>query len=98
MDLEMIQNWTIQWKINFNPDTTKQVQEVIFSSKTKKKLPHPSFVFNNAKVVQSIYQKHLGIILDSKLTFQKHLKMGTIKKIRLLDSSINYKTYYQEPL
>ena len=47
---------------------TKQVQEVMFSRKTKK-FPYLSLVFNNAYVTQSIYQKHLGIILDSKLTF-----------------------------
>ena len=30
----MIHNWDFQWKINFNPDPTKQAQEVIFSCKT----------------------------------------------------------------
>ena len=29
--LERISNWATQWKMNFNPDTTKQAQEVIFS-------------------------------------------------------------------
>ena len=61
---------------NFKPDPTKQAQEVIFSRKTKK-LPHLPLVFNNVNVTQSIYQKHLGIILDSKLTFENHLNMGT---------------------
>ena len=32
-DLEMIHNWTFQWKMNFNPDPTKQAQEVIFNRK-----------------------------------------------------------------
>ena len=63
----MIHNWALQWKINFNPDPTKQAQEVIFSRKTKK-LPHPPSVLNNRNVTQSTCQKHLGIILDSKLT------------------------------
>ena len=77
-DLELIHNWAFQWKINFNPDPTKQAQEVIFSRKTKK-LPHPPLVFNNTNVTQSIYQKHLGIILDSKLTFENHVNMLTTK-------------------
>ena len=77
-DLEIIHNWAFQWKMNFNPDPTKQTQEVIFIRKTKK-LPHPSLEFSNAKVTQSIYQKHLGIIPDSKLTFENHLKMVTTK-------------------
>ena len=74
----MIHNWAFQWKLNFNPDPTKQAQEVIFSRKTKK-LPHPPLVFNNTNVTQSIYQKHLGIILDSKLTFENHINMVTTK-------------------
>ena len=77
-DLEMIYKWAFQWKMNFNPDPTKQAQEVIFNHKTKK-LPHPPLVFNNTNVTQSIYQKHLGIILDSKLTFENHINMVTTK-------------------
>ena len=38
-DLER-SNWATQWKMNFNPDTTTQAQEVIFSRKLKKKV-HP---------------------------------------------------------
>ena len=36
-------------------------------------------MFNNVNVTQSIYQKHLGIILESKLTFENHLNMVTTK-------------------
>ena len=75
--------WTFQRKIKFHPDLAKQAQEVIFSRKTKKLL-HPSLVFNNAEVTQSIYQKHLGTILDSKLTFESHLKMVTTKILFIL--------------
>ena len=35
-DLEMIHNWPFRWKMKFNPDPTKQAQEVIFIRKTKK--------------------------------------------------------------
>ena len=35
--------------MNFNPDTTKQAQELIFSRKVKKKKKvHPPLLFNNA--------------------------------------------------
>ena len=34
-DLEKINNWDNKWKMNFNPDTNKQAQEVIFSFKFK---------------------------------------------------------------
>ena len=45
----------------------------------QKGLPHPPLVFNNTNVTQSIYQKHLGLILDSKLTFENHVNMVTNK-------------------
>ena len=61
--LEMIHNLLFQWKMNFNLDTAKQAQEVIFSCKTKK-LPHLPLMFNNANVTTSVYQKHLAVILE----------------------------------
>ena len=64
--------------MNFNPDSAKYAQEIIFSRKTKK-LSHPLLVFNNGNVTQSIYQKLLGIIMDSNLTFENPLKMVTTK-------------------
>ena len=82
--------------MNFNPNPTKQAQEVIFSRKTKK-LPHPSLVFNNAKVTQSIYQKHLGIRVDSKLTFENHLRMVTTKINKTIGLLCNLQNLLQEP-
>ena len=51
-DLKIINNWAFQWKMNFNPDPTKQVHEVIFSRKAKE-IYHPSLVFKNTTVSQS---------------------------------------------
>ena len=34
-DLKKISGWAFQWKISFNPDPSKQTQEVIFSRKSK---------------------------------------------------------------
>ena len=34
-DLKKISKWALQWKMNFNPDPTKQAQELIFSRKSK---------------------------------------------------------------
>ena len=44
-DLKTITNWANQWKMEFNPNITKQAIEVIFSSKYKKE-SHPPIVFN----------------------------------------------------
>ena len=63
----------------FNPDLTKQAQEVIFSRKLNKPV-HPNLTFNNSQVSQTESQKHLGLILDNKLNFNEHLK-GVLDKI-----------------
>ena len=65
-------NWAFQWKMGFNPEPSKQTQEVIFSRKIKK-LSHSSLVFSNNNVLQASSQKLLGVTLDVKLTFDKHL-------------------------
>ena len=77
-DLKIINNWVFQWKINFNPDTTKQAHECIFSRKAKE-IYRPSLVFTNTSVSQSSSKKPLGVILDSKLIFDEHLKMVSLK-------------------
>ena len=77
-DLKIMNNWVFQWKMNLNLDPTKQAHEVIFSRKGKE-IYHPPLVFNNTSVSQSSSQKHLGVILDSKLIFDEHLKMVSLK-------------------
>ena len=72
-DLRKISNWAFQWKMSFNPDPSKQAQEVIFSRKLQK-ISHPSIYFNNNPIEQVSSQKHLGMILDAKLNFQEHIK------------------------
>ena len=62
-DWEKISNWAFQWKMSFNPDTNKQVQEVIFS-RNLRKTNHPSVTFSSTSVTQSEIQKHLGMFLD----------------------------------
>ena len=71
-DLNEVGNWANQWKMSFNPDPTKQAVEMLFS---RKKLDqcHPPLFFNNRPVVPVNDHKHLGIILDCKLFFTKHI-------------------------
>ena len=68
-DLKKLSDCAFQWKISFNLDPNKQAQEVIFSRKLKN-VSHPPLVVNNANVSSCKSQKHLGILLDSKLTFE----------------------------
>ena len=71
-DLNKIKNWVIQWKINFNPDPSKQAQEVIFSRKLQK-TNHNQVYFDHNFVKQIPSQKHPGMYLGTKLNFQEHL-------------------------
>ena len=41
-DFVKISSRAYQWKMNLNPDPIKQAQEVIFSRKTKKRIPSSS--------------------------------------------------------
>ena len=44
-DLDKIPGWAEQWKMAFNPDPTKQAQEVVFSKKSQESF-HPNLYFN----------------------------------------------------
>ena len=59
--------------MKLNPDPTKQTQEIIFSRKRTVSI-HPVVYFNNTLVNSMAPQKHLGMILESKLSFENHLQ------------------------
>ena len=76
----------------FNPDTSKQAQEVVFSRKTEK-VNHMSLTFNVKPVAQTSHQKHFGLYIDEKLNFSNHIKeiiskvnkgIGIIRKLRYI--------------
>ena len=77
-DLDMIHQWAHQWKLEFNPDPTKQATEVLFSCKTSNP-NHPQIMFNGTVVAKINEQKHLGLAMDSSLSFKKHLNEKIIK-------------------
>ena len=77
-DLNIILQWAYQWKMEFNPDPSKQATEVLFSC--KKSTPnHPQFIINGTVIAKVSDQKHLGFILDSVLSFEKHLNEKIMK-------------------
>ena len=77
-DLDIIYQWAHQWKTEFNPDPTKQASEVLFSCK-KNSVNHPQLIFNGSPVIKVNEQKHLGLILESGLSFKKHVSEKIIK-------------------
>ena len=69
--------------MSFNPDPNKQAEEIIFSQKCTSP-EHPKIYFNNIEVNRVNHHKHLGLTLDPKLTFAKHISekgIGIIKHL-----------------
>ena len=88
-DLNQISNWAFSWKMSFNPDNSKQAKEIVFSKK-RSTTQLPELIFNNNIVSSTDSHKHLGMILDSKLSFNQHIKekictankgKGTIRRL-----------------
>lgn len=80
-DLQTITAWATQWKMVFNPYLSKQSKEVIFSCK-KNKPNHPNLTFNGISIAGKPFTKHLGVYLDSRLNFSKHIKEKVLKALK----------------
>ena len=77
-DLKKMSEWAYKWKMIFNPDLSKQAQEVIFSRKANK-ISHPTTTFYTVPVARTSCQRHLGLYLDEKLNFSQHIKIKISK-------------------
>ena len=82
-DLKVRNQWSYQWKMEFNPDPNKQATELLFSCKENSP-NHPSLFFNGTEVSKVNERKHLGLILDSKLSFERHLNEEIMKAKRII--------------
>ena len=78
-DLRSIEDWAFKWRMSFNPDPMKQAR-LIFSRKCTTANHHPLY-FNGIQVARVDEHKHLGIILDSKLSFSQHIR-SLIAKVK----------------
>ena len=101
--METIRKWAFQWKMLFNPDPVKKAIEVCFSHK-RDKVVYPPLQFNNNDVQSANSQKHLGLVLDSKLDFNEHVNnkinkcnksIGIMKKLSLTLSRNSLLTIYK---
>ena len=77
-DLAKISDWAHTWKMQFNPDITKQAIEIIFSNKYKKD-DHPPLTFGEIPVARKDSTKHIGFQLDEKLDFKLHVSESITK-------------------
>ena len=78
--------------MSFNPDPQKQAVELIFSRK-RIEIDHPVITFNDIPVKKVSEHKHLGIILDSKLSFSAHIN-AAISKTRKGIGLLKYLSKY----
>ena len=77
-DLERLRLWSWQWKMRFNADKT---EEVVFS--TKRNVPyHDPLKLGNDEIDRKTEHKHIGVVLDSKLNFQCHIREAILKARR----------------
>ena len=83
-DLVNISRWAYQWKMIFNPDALKQAQEIVLSCKVNAS-NHETVYFNNVAVIRENIQIHLGLFLDSKLSFFDHIN----QKIKKATKGVN---------
>ena len=62
-DLDTICQWAFQWKMEFNPDPSKQATEVLSSCK-KVNPSHPQLTFNGTVLDEKIFiaKKNIWII------------------------------------
>ena len=79
--------------MSFNPDPIKQAVEVLFSQK-KNEVYHPPLYFNGSVVTRVDSHKHLGLILDSKLTFLNHVN----EKIKTTTKTVGILKYFRKYL
>ena len=88
--------------MSFSSDPNKQAIEVCFSNKRDKENYQP-LQFNSTDVQITNSQKHLGLILDSKLNFDERIgskitkcnKIGLMKKLSLILSRKSLLTIYK---
>ena len=93
-DLGRVARWAHQWKMSFNPDPSKQAVEVHFSRKINPLDTRPIY-FNNLAVASCETHKHLGLLLDKRLTFDRHVEemMLRANKGRYLSRNIYLRRY-----
>ena len=84
-DLHKVWGWAEQLKMAFNPDRTKQAQQVAFSKKSKES-SHPNLNLDKFVVEKVQTQKHVGLQLDG-LSFKIHLKEKYAKVNRGIEIS-----------
>ena len=76
-DLNRVQEWARTWKMEFNIDKCK-IMHLGHSN------PKDSYVMGNTELATTTEERDLGVIIDHKLEFGKHIKTIVAKANRIL--------------
>ena len=85
--LKSTKNWAYQSKMQFNPDPKKQINEVIFTLRSNTSTYSP-VTFNKDVTATYPHQKHLAVVVDSKLDFSIHIEQNKCNKIIVIISRL----------
>ena len=80
-DLDLISQFAVAWRKSLTPDPLKQAVELTFSRK-KIEIDYLVIPFKRHTCEKVTEHKHLGIFLDSKLSFSAHIKSAISKATR----------------
>ncbi|ETO08846.1 hypothetical protein RFI_28541 [Reticulomyxa filosa] len=89
--LNNVSLWASRWKMLLAPDKT---QSITFRMKNKAKYPKMQLTLNNIPIQDTEQVKYLGLIMDSNLTYQRHINYvygKTAKKLGYLTFLCSYK-------
>ena len=64
--------------MSFNPDPAKQAVQLLFTRK-RNIINQPPIYLNGSEVKSVEEHKHLGLVLDTKLTFSAHINEKLLK-------------------
>ena len=90
-DLNRLHEWSVKWKMLFNPEPSKPAEEVIFTNPNT--TSYQTVSYSGVDVMPVHYHKHLGFVLDSKMNYIKHIdgKIGKANQgIGLIKRLYNY--------
>ena len=91
-DLNRLSDWSKLWKLDFKAEKCK---EVIFHPTRRNSINCQEVHMNNLFIPRGITHKHLGLILDSTLSFEQHLTHVITKCNILLNPLKSLKTSLQ---
>ena len=94
-DLGRVARWAHQWKMSFNVDLSKQAVEVHFSRKINPVDTTPVY-FNNLAVASCETLKYLGLLLDKRLAWARHVEEMILRANKGIGRITRLRRYLQK--